>query len=224
MYQMHVDIKSCIQWAKEAEGIAVVMDIFRASNTIISAMANWAEYIIPVGELEEAFALKKEFPDHLLFGERKGLIAPWCEYGNSPMEASTLSLQWQKIILTTSAWSQWVVYANLADEIIIGSFANADAVVKYITANNPSKVSLIAVGFNSWEIAEEDELCGQYIKAKLEWQPVDFEAIKIKMLQCIGADRLRSLWQDDDLAFCTQLNTYDILPVYDKKSKKIFCK
>ena len=174
-----------------------------------------------MGELEEAFALKKQFPDHLLFGERKGLIAPWCEYGNSPMEASKLSLPWKKIILTTSAGSQWVVHANLADEIIIGSFANANAIVKYIKAKNPNKVSLIAIGFNSWEIAEEDELCGQYIKAKLEWQPIDFEEIKVKMLKCIGADRLRSLGQDDDLVFCTQLDTYDIVPYYDKKNRKI---
>ena len=56
---MQVDIKSCIQWAKEAEGITVIIDVFRASNTIIACMAQWAEYIIPVWALEEAINLKK---------------------------------------------------------------------------------------------------------------------------------------------------------------------
>jgi 2-phosphosulfolactate phosphatase len=72
---MKIDIKSCIQGAKEAEGITVIIDVFRASNTIIACMAQGAEYIIPVGALEDAIALKKQFPDHLLFGERKGLVA-----------------------------------------------------------------------------------------------------------------------------------------------------
>jgi len=52
-----------------------------------------------------------------------------------------------------------VVNANKADEILIGSFANADAIVKYIQKKNPTQVSLIAIGFISEEIAEEDELC-----------------------------------------------------------------
>jgi len=66
------------------------MDVFRASNTILSCIANGAEYIIPVGTLEDAFSLKEQFPDHMLFGERYGLIAQGCEYGNSPVEASKL--------------------------------------------------------------------------------------------------------------------------------------
>ncbi len=218
---MKIDIKHCIQWAKEAEGIAVVMDVFRASNTIIACLAWGAEYLIPVGTLDDAFALKKKFPDHILFGEREGQKVEGCEYGNSPVEASQLSLNGKKIILTTSAWSQGVVNANKADEILIGSFANADAIVKYIQKKNPTQVSLIAIGFISEEIAEEDELCWQYIQAKLSGEDVGFSSLKDEMLKCQWADRLRWLGQKDDLAFCLQLDTYDIVPVYDRRTWRI---
>ncbi len=218
---MQVDIKSCMQWAKDAEGIAVIMDVFRASNTILSCIANDAEYIIPVATLEEAFSLKKQFPDHILFGERHGLIAEWCEYGNSPVEASRLWLKGKKIILTTSAGSQGVVNANLADEILVWSFANANAIIKYIKNKNPEKVSLIAIGLDSMEIAEEDELCWRYIRAMLLWENMDFDEIKKEISECSGADRLRSLYQEDDLELCTKLDIYDIVPSYNKETKKI---
>ena len=165
-------------------GIAVIMDIFRASNTIISCLATGAEYIIPMGALEDAIARKQQFPDHILFGERKGLIAEGCEYGNSPFEASQLPLKDKKIIITTSAGSQGIVNATLADEILIGSFANAAAIVKYIKEKNPAHVSLIAMGLESTEKAEEDELCGQYIMAQLRGESMDFAEIKNKLLQC----------------------------------------
>jgi 2-phosphosulfolactate phosphatase len=68
------------------------MDVLRASNTIITAMAKGAEYIIPIGPMEEAKELKKNFPDHLLFGERYSKKAEKCDYGNSPTEVSQLDM------------------------------------------------------------------------------------------------------------------------------------
>jgi phosphosulfolactate phosphohydrolase-like enzyme len=60
--------------------------------------------------------------------------------------------------------------------------------------------------------------------AELREESIDFTEIKNKLLQCTWADRLRSLGQNDDLAFCTQLNTHDIIPFYDKETKKIICR
>ena len=80
------------------------------------------------------------------------------------------------------------------------------------------------MGLNSEAKATEDELCGQYIKAKLLDQDIDFEVLKKEMLKCDGADRLRSLGQDNDLEFCLQLNTYNIVPFYDLNNKRIYKK
>ena len=51
--------------------------------------------------MEEAKALKEQFPDHLLFGERHGFKAEKCDYGNSPTEVSQIPIAGEKIILTT---------------------------------------------------------------------------------------------------------------------------
>lgn len=220
-YKMEIVIKSRIQGAKEAEGLAVIFDVFRASNTIIAILGDDARYIIPVETLEEAYKLKKQNKKYLLFGEREGLKAEGCEYSNSPCEASGLKLKGKRIVLTTSAGTRSIINASNADEVIIGSFANASAVIEYIKGKNPSKVSLVAVGTDSTIKAEEDEKCAEYIRMRLLGNEPDFEKIKEKVLKSEGADRLRKLRQDDDLDFCLELDSHDVVPVYDRKKGKI---
>ncbi|MFA4818972.1 MAG: 2-phosphosulfolactate phosphatase [Patescibacteria group bacterium] len=219
---MNINIYECLKGAKIANGITVVIDVFRASNTIISCLASGAEYILPVGALEKAYQLKKENPNHLLFGERGGLPLEGFDYDNSPAKATKLNLRDKKIIITTSAGSQCIVNATLADEILIGSFANSQAIIDYIKNKKPAQVSLLAVGCNTTEPAVEDEECAKYIEAGLKNLKINFDQIKNQILQSDGANRLRTLNQKDDLEFALKLNTYDIVPRFDHKTGKIF--
>jgi phosphosulfolactate phosphohydrolase-like enzyme len=52
----------------------------------------------------------------------------------------------------------------------------------------------------------------------LEGAAVNFEEIKPKILASHGADRLRGIGREEDIAFCTRLDTTDIVPVVDRKS------
>ncbi len=219
---MDVKSYSCLDGAKKATGVAVVIDVFRASNTIIACLNKGAEYILPVGDLNDAYKLKEERPDHLLFGERDGLPPKGFDYGNSPAETLKLDLLGKKIILTTSAGSQGIVNAVNAEEILIGSFGNASAIVNYIKKVNPKNVSLLAMGNNAREIATEDEECASYIKSLLENKTKqDMKKIRSRMLASDGANRLRRLNQEDDLKICLEVDTYNIVPIFNRKSKKI---
>src|SRR6266498_2781299 len=51
----------------------VVLDILRATTTMMTALANGAEAIVPVAEIPEALAVKAQRPEVLLAGERDGL-------------------------------------------------------------------------------------------------------------------------------------------------------
>ena len=46
---MNIRILQCVEGAKEAEGLTVVIDVFRAFSTACYVMANGAERIIAVG-------------------------------------------------------------------------------------------------------------------------------------------------------------------------------
>ena len=210
---MKIEIKSCLEGAKEAEGLTVIIDVLRASNTIIATLNKGANYIIPVEDLADAYRLKKINPEYLLFGERNGLTPEGFDCGNSPAEVSNLDLKDKVILFTTSAGTKAIINAENADEIIIASYANAEAVANYIKNKNPDKVTLVAIGLDAYKKAEEDELCAQYIKELLEGRKPNYESMKKIILKSDGANRLRRLNQLDDLKFCTgRLNFYDIVP------------
>ena len=210
---MKIEIKSCLEGAKEAEGLTVIIDVLRASNTIIATLNKGANYIIPVEDLADAYRLKKTNPEYLLFGERNGLAPEGFDCGNSPAEVSNLDLKNKLIVFTTSAGTKAIINAENADEIIIASYANAEAVANYIKNRNPDKVTLVAIGLDAYKKAEEDELCAQYIKELLEGRKPNYESMKKIILKSDGANRLRRLNQLDDLKFCTErLNFYDIVP------------
>lgn len=213
---MIITINRLLEGAKTAKGITVVIDVFRASNTIMACLASGANSIIPVGEIDDARKLKKENSTHLLLGERGGIMIEGFDYGNSPVEVSKMNLKTKTVILTTSAGSQGIVYSDKADEIIIGSFANSQAIVDYIKNKNPKIVTLLAIGDSATEPAVEDEECAKYIKAKLLGDKVDFRQMKKNIFASKGADRLRSLNQEDDLEFCTRLDIYNIVAKYTK--------
>lgn len=172
-------------------------------------------------EINDARLIKSANPNFVLFGERGGVRVEGFDYGNSPIEASILNLKNKRVILTTSAGSQGIVYSENADEVIIGSFANAKAVVDYLISKNPEVVTLLAIGNNATESAVEDEECARYIKAKLEGDEVSIASIRKNILSSDGADRLRSLKQEDDLEFCIQLDISDIVPKYNRKSNRL---
>ncbi len=212
---MDVRIKSCIEGAKEAEGLTVIIDVFRASNTIIACLGQGAEYVIPAGSLEEAYRLKEKHPDFLLAGERNSLPPEGFDFGNTPAYASSLNLKGKKVIFTTSAGTQGIVNARNADEILIGSFANASALIEYIQCKKPQIVTLAAMGFESSEKAEEDEQCANYLKELLSGNHPDTHEIKEKIILSKGGLRLKNLGREDDLRFSLRLNVYPLLPIYN---------
>src|SRR6056297_2211457 len=218
---MKIRIKSCIEGARQAKGLTIIIDVFRSSNTIIASLAQGADYVIPVGKLEEAYRLKKAYPRHLLIGERKSQTPEGFDFGNSPSRIASMDMKNKQVILTTSAGTQGIVSATGADEILIASFANAASVLKYIHQKNPSYVTLAPMGFESSEKAEEDEQCALYLKEQLEGKTSNFEAMKKKMLSCKGAERLRSIGREDDLHYALLLDIHPIVPRFNRDNQKL---
>ncbi len=218
---MEVEIKSCLEGARKAEGIAVIIDVLRASNTIIALLGQGVKGVIPVSKLKDAYELKRLHPSHLLVGERKGIPPEGFDYGNSPVEVASMNLQGKTAIITTSAGSQGIVNAKNSKTILIGSFANASALSKYIISQKPGKVSLVAIGYDASEKAQEDELCADYLRKDLLGGTPDFDEMRKAILSSKRADRMRRLGQGRDLEFALRLDINSIIPVFDKQAGMI---
>jgi len=170
---MNIQILQLIEGAQAARGLAVVIDVFRAFSLEPYLFDRGAEKILAVGSKERAYELKEMHPEYVLCGERKGVILPGFDCGNSPHQTKALDLRGKTIVHTTSAGTQGLVNAYNADEILTGSLVNSRAIARYIQRKNPENVSLVCMGLRGLSEAAEDTLCARYIKGILENDELD---------------------------------------------------
>lgn len=185
---MNIRILQLIPGAREARGLTVIIDVFRAFTIACYFIDAGAQRIIPVGDLDLALRLGRENPDFVLMGERGGKIVPGFAYGNSPTHIEGLNFSGRTIVQTTSAGTQGIVNALRAEEIITGSFVNAAAVCRYIRSRRPREVSLVCMGHETVRPSEEDTLFAEYVKNELEGRPNDFPAI-VRILRATSGAR-----------------------------------
>ena len=161
---MDIGIFHLIEGARQAEGLAVIIDVFRAFSMECYLYAQGAREVRPVGGIDDTFAWREKDPDCILVGERHGKMIDGCDLGNSPSSILPGMVRGKRVIHTTSAGTQGIVNAVRAEEIITGSFVNAKAIAAYIRKKAPEKVSLVCMGKEGTAEAEEDELCAVYLK------------------------------------------------------------
>ncbi len=174
---MDIQILQLIEGAKQARGLAVIIDVLRAFSLECYLTQRGAAELRPVRTLEEAFAWRQRDPEVLLVGERGGAKCEGFDYGNSPSTIPAEAVRGRRIIHSTSAGTQGLTQAVHADERITGSLVNAAAVAAYIRARNPATVSLVCMGNAGVREAPEDLLCAEYIRSLLLDRPLpDLEA------------------------------------------------
>lgn len=169
---MDIQILQLIEGARQAKGLTVIIDVFRAFTTESYIMCRNPRKIIPVGDVEVARNYKAAHPDAVLCGERGGAIIAGFDYGNSPSAVVEDDFTGKTVIHTTSAGTQGIVNAVGADEILGGCLVNAKAIACYIRQKQPEFVSLVCMGLAGKRPTDEDTLCAEYIKGLLEDRPV----------------------------------------------------
>ena len=165
---MKVEILEFVKGARNAKGVAVIIDVFRAFSVACYAFDAGAVRIIATAEVSEAFLLKTRYKNSVLVGERDEQKIDGFDFGNSPTEIIKADLSGKTVIHTTTAGTQGLINAKQADTILTGSFVNAGAIVKYIKSIDPGQVSLVAMGYRANVSAEEDLICAEMIAAALK--------------------------------------------------------
>lgn len=211
---MKIRILQGIEGAKQATGVAVIIDVFRAFTVETYLMKNRASKIIPVGNLDFVYDYQKKNPDVMLIGERNGKILPGFHYGNSPYDVDQVDFYGKTILHTTSAGTQGIANAKNADTIIAGALVNAKAIAQYILNNKFEDVSLVCMGLGGVEETEEDTLCAKYIKSLLLGNEMDIAEEILQLQYTSGAkffDETQIDFPMEDFAYCTQLNVFDFV-------------
>jgi len=212
---MKIEISEFADGAREARGLAVIIDVFRAFSVECYAFDSGAVKIIATGEVLEAFELKRLYKQAVLVGEREEKKIKGFDFGNSPTEILKADLTGKIVIHTTTAGTNGLISARSADVTIAGSFVNAAAVAKYIRTLCPEHVSLVAMGHRAKQSAEEDLLCAEYIKSLIEGKKVNFES-KISDLRLTAGNRFFKPENIDfspptDFFLCTMTDKFNFI-------------
>lgn len=143
-----------------AGGIAVVIDVLRASTTIATALAHGAAAVRPVAGIEEARELAAVLgAGTLLGGERGGVRIPGFDLGNSPLEYTPDRVAGKTIVITTTNGTAALHACREAREILVGALVNRTAVADEVRrlAGDSVPVHLVCAGTDG-EITAEDVL------------------------------------------------------------------
>ncbi|MGQ0633974.1 MAG: 2-phosphosulfolactate phosphatase [Planctomycetaceae bacterium] len=157
------------------DGVAVAIDVLRATTTIVWALEAGAERVIPCAEIDEARQIMARLPDGsaVLGGERGGLKVPGFDLGNSPAEYTPGAVAGKTVAFTTTNGTRAILKAQLARRVVAGAFANLNAVIQWLTQQSGS-VNLVCAGTEGY-VSLEDVLCAGAIARGLRASGTEFE-------------------------------------------------
>ncbi len=211
----------------------VVLDILRASTTIIVALNNGAREIIPVGSIESAVKISGSLFGEVTLrgGERNGKMIEGFNLGNSPLEYGEAAVRGKSIIYCTTNGSVAMAKSRYARTLVVGAFVNLSAVVDHIKAEKKDFLLICAGRVNSiGYFSLEDAVCAGMMIQKLmkdeslELELSDSAKASLALHKSFGRSILKMLRTSEhgkylaeigfaeDLKICAAVDSVPILP------------
>jgi 2-phosphosulfolactate phosphatase len=212
-----------------AGATALVIDVLRASTSIVAALGSGAAAVVPVETVEEARARSAALgAGALLAGERNGDPPEGFDLGNSPLEFTRERVDGLTIVLTTSNGTRALLAARAAAAVAVAGFVNAGAAVAWAQAREGDVVLICAGALGAPSL--EDQACAGVLAARLAagepdaaLTPAAAEAREVGAASGKDLDRLardarhaRALVAQGraaDVAACLALDTSAVVPV-----------
>ncbi|PLV56906.1 2-phosphosulfolactate phosphatase family protein [Thermotoga sp. SG1] len=198
----------------------VVVDVLRATSTIVTALANGAKEVVPVKTVEEALLRKEK--DVLVCGERNAEKVKGFDLGNSPLEYKSELVFGKTIVLTTTNGTQ-IIEKVEGDSVIAASFLNVSAVVEYL--KEKESITVVCAGTSGRFSLEDFLLAGMIVKRLKRDDLLDGALVAMKYFESVKnireeikrfsshAKRLISLGFEKDVDFCTTEDLYNVVPI-----------
>jgi 2-phosphosulfolactate phosphatase len=210
------------------KGTAVVIDVIRATSTIVEALANGAQAVYPTLSTEEALRLATSLgrDDTILCGERKGLKVEGFDLGNSPREFVPDRVRGKRLVMSTTNGTRAFLAAQGAERVLAGSFLNLSGVTRAV--NGTERLALVCAGKED-RFSLDDALCaGRILRALIEDNGVDpelddasravlalardLEPDEALLRGTAAGAALVAVGLEDDLPVCAQVDRHAVVP------------
>jgi 2-phosphosulfolactate phosphatase len=218
-----------------SETICVVFDVLRATSSMVTALANGAEAILPLSDIQEALSVRQRDTAVLLAGERDGVrieanvtggVA--FDLGNSPREFTKDRVAGKRIAMTTTNGTRALRSCAHAKRVLVASFLNLQATSHSLQELKPANLLVVCGG--TYEEAAYEDVLGAGALCDLIWSncrggSVADSAEICRRLYSLEKDDLtaalarsrngRRLWSRaelrEDVAFCAQRDIFDLV-------------
>jgi 2-phosphosulfolactate phosphatase len=209
-------------------GVAVAVDVLRATTTIVHALAAGCTEVRPVSEVEEARALADGMPAGrvVLGGERGGVAPPGFDLGNSPREYTCKKCRDVCVVLTTTNGTKAILRAAEAERVLIAAFVNYSAVCEQLR-HDARPIHIVCAG-TAGDVSLEDTLLAgalvDYLSEELEVRLDDAARLAWDCFENHGrilhgalevgkgGANLRALGYDDDIKAAAEVDKFHLVP------------
>ncbi|HEY9763111.1 MAG TPA: 2-phosphosulfolactate phosphatase family protein [Trichocoleus sp.] len=214
---------------------AIAIDVLRATSTIAAALYAGAEAIQVFSDIDELLRVSEHWPaeKRLRAGERGGGKVEGCDLGNSPLDHTAERSEGRRLFMSTTNGTRCLERIQAAPTVITGSLTTRKAVVNFLLQKQPETVWIVGSG---WEgsYSLEDTVCagaivhgviaetGQSFKdlagndaaiasvsLYLQWQDQLLDLLHYAS----HGQRLLRLNNDEDLRYCSELDSLDVVPI-----------
>jgi 2-phosphosulfolactate phosphatase len=210
--------------------VVVIIDVFRATSTIATALYNGAARIVPVDNVEKCIQTGGEIEGAITAGERDGKVIEGLQYGNSPAEYPKTFIYGKTLVLTTTNGTRLLHMAvdKGAIEVVTGSFPNLSAVCDHLVKQHRN----VILGCSGWKdrFNLEDTLfagavinrvkehftihCDSSLMAEDMYKLHQHDLFEF-IQQTTHWHRLANYGLEKDLAFCVSIDVANVLPVFN---------
>jgi 2-phosphosulfolactate phosphatase len=207
--------------------LVVVIDILRATSSIVYGIDNGATAIIPVANVDDC--LNYSDKGYLLAAERNGSVVEGYDFGNSPFSYTKERVGDKTVVLTTTNGTKALHMARAkAKQGIVGSFLYLQSLCDYLKSRTED-VLLLCAGWKDQFNLEDTLFAGAVVQElRPYFEEFDDSGVAAEDLyQLAKADlrayinksshshRLAALNIEADVQFCLQLNLCQAIPVLE---------
>ncbi len=216
---------------------AVVIDVLRATTTIATALNAGAAAVQTFSDLKTLMQVSDTWQPEkrLRAGERGGAKVEGCDLGNSPLDCTPDLMKGRRLFISTTNGTRALQRVEESPIVITAAMINRQAAVNYLLDRQPETVWIVGSG---WEggYSLEDTACAGAIANALQEQSGQMaigndEVIASIALyrqwqndllgmfhSCSHGQRLLRLHCQEDLKYCANIDSLDVLPIQKEPS------
>jgi 2-phosphosulfolactate phosphatase len=205
-----------------AARIGIVVDVIRATSSIVQALASGYERVLCCAEIDEARRLRADLGDEAVAGgERNAVVVEGFDVGASPREFAQAPKAKTLILTTTNGTRAILTAVSRCEVVLLGSLLNLSALAAVVRADG-GDVAIICSGFKG-AFALDDAYCAGRIVAALDGTRSD-AAIAAELvtrawptpLEGLNARTYGPPGLEADVEFCAQVDTLKMVPRFSR--------